>query len=207
MVFSILFVATLSVEVPSMSEFDALKSTNAELMALLNSTRAELENTKTQLSVAFVAIDGLSQQLTSLAGNMATRQDIQDRKHWNSLDTPVVLGSFNWDNPGEILNFELPIDGETIPLKCQEVLINVVLRSGNETPNAWYHVDLWTVTDNASKNLKRIRGWHYRQSAISFNSENMWFPVEPSSTKLYYQVEDTAHDNCHGGQVLVMGWR
>ena len=92
--------------------------------------------------------------------------------------------------------------------KYDEVLINVVLRSGGEKPNAWYHVDLWTLTDhnNKQKNMKRIRGWHYYQNVLSFNSENMWFPV-PSDKKLYYLITDTVHTNCHGGEVQIFGYR
>lgn len=46
-----------------------------------------------------------------------------------------------------------------------------------------------------------------QQSAISFNSENMWFPTDSNDVNLYYYIQDTVHTNCHGGQVLLMGWR
>lgn len=186
--FNLLYFADASVMMPTMNEFEVL-------MTLLNSTRTELKDTKDQLARALVAIDGLSHKLS-------------DRKYWNSLDSPIRLGTLNWNNPGEILSFTLPIGGNFIPMDCKEVLVNVVLRSGNEAPSGWYHVDLWTLTGDDHKNLKRIRGVHNPQNALSFNSENMWFPVETGSSKLYYRVEDFPTENYrHKGELVVMGWR
>ena len=98
-------------------------------------------------------------------------------------------------------------------INVKEILINVMLRSGYETPHVYYHVDLWTLTKNninnkelESKNMKRIRGEHYGQNSISFNSENMWFPIG-NDNKLYYFIQDTPHSNCQGGHVQIIGWR
>ena len=128
---------------------------------------------------------------------------LENKKSWTSLDQPIALGTLNFNVCNQPQHFDMNIDE-----KYDEVLVNVVLRSGGEKPNAWYHVDLWTLTgDNEShKNMKRIRGYHYYQSAISFNSENMWFPVK-NDKKLYYFIKDTVHSNCHAGEVQIVGYR
>eukprot|EP01084_Bolivina_argentea_P106657 190811_1 len=130
---------------------------------------------------------------------------LENRKYWNTLDPPVALGTLNFNNCNRVQSFSIP---KSIDIKYNELLINVVLRSGKETPYSWYHVDVWTVTENGNnhKNMKRIRGWHTAQSAIAFNSENMWFPFD-SDMKLYYLVKDTPHSNCHGGEVQIIGYR
>ena len=72
------------------------------------------------------------------------------------IKQPIALGGLNFAACNQQQHFDINIDE-----KYDEVLINVVLRSGHEKkPNAWYHVDLWTLTgdNNNQQNMKRIRG-------------------------------------------------
>jgi hypothetical protein len=39
------------------------------------------------------------------------------------------------------------------------IIVNVVMRSGSEAPNSWYHMDMWTHMGQDGTNKQRIREW------------------------------------------------
>ena len=95
-------------------KFDELKSENNTLRASLDSTNNELQDTKTRLK----SVED------TLATAMGTIGDLQERllkmenlrQSWNVMESPVVLGGFNWKQPGEIRNFGFKNMGYRMPI-------------------------------------------------------------------------------------------
>lgn len=101
----------------------------------------------------------------------------------------------------------IEIPASAVPSSASRILVNVVIRSGSEGPNSWYHLDLWTTESAAGSNRQRIRGWHYpSQNAISFTSDNFEFGVA-GSRKLFWEWNDKSDGtNFHGANVQILGY-
>jgi len=98
--------------------------------------------------------------------------------------------------------FSIPGD---LPSNAQEVLVLAVLRCGGEGPERNFSVSLWTEI-NSQKYIKYVSGTRYAQNAISFSSENMWFPLG-TDKKLYIQCDDIQKVNCHYLELTLVGYR
>mmetsp|Transcript_69551 Transcript_69551/g.137628 ORF Transcript_69551/g.137628 Transcript_69551/m.137628 type:complete len:293 (+) Transcript_69551:81-959(+) len=107
----------------------------------------------------------------------------------------------------EDFEFELP---PAVADQACSILVSVVLRSGNEGPNSWYHLDVWTYDGPEGTNRKRIRGWHYpNQHAIAFNSETWQFAVGGRyGRSLHFKWDNLRPSrNWHGGEFMILGFR
>jgi len=107
----------------------------------------------------------------------------------------------------EEFDFELPHE---VADNARSILVSVILRSGNEGPNSWYHLDAWTYDGPEGTNRKRIRGWHYsNQHAIAFNSESWQFAVGGRFGRTLHFKWDSLRPshNWHGGELVILGYR
>ena len=82
------------------------------------------------------------------------------------------------NKPSSIQRFNLTAAG--VPGSAKEVLIYITLQTGYNTDrNDDLEVAVWT-TDGVLEYKKYLYGRMYQQDALSYNSENMWFPVTPA---------------------------
>jgi hypothetical protein len=119
---------------------------------------------------------------------------------WEHVGSGVSLGCFN--SSVKLSTFPLQ---PHVPSTASEILIHVRNRSGSESPNAWFYADVYTMVQK-KKQFQRLSGWHYPQNAISYNSENMIFPLS-DDRNVYVEVVDTPHSNDHGGEVILLAYR
>lgn len=149
------------------------------------------------------------QVFQQLVAEVASRADMnrvptEEQLQIMTLWTPIEGVGFACQKQGG--HFELP---SSVPAGASAILVNVVMRSGNESPNTWYHMDMWTCHGTWT-NRRRICGWHYPgQNAISFNSENFEFAVNGmcGRTIFYTVVDPSSGDNWHGLEAQVLGYR
>jgi len=105
--------------------------------------------------------------------------------------------------------FQYEIPSEVADNACT-ILVSIVLRSGNEGPSQWYHLDAWTYDGPEGTNRKRIRGWHYpSQHAVTFNSETWQFAIGGRFGRtLRFKWENLrSSHNWHGGEFVILGFR
>lgn len=94
---------------------------------------------------------------------------------------------------------------ETIPLEAKEVILLTFLRCGYEGPSRNFLTSIYTE-DQQGKYTRYVKGARYPQSAISFNSENISLPLG-IGRKIFVECEDVQKDNCHGLEIMVLGFR
>lgn len=119
---------------------------------------------------------------------------------WTSI-APIPLGKFFFDTTSTTF-YSIP---KEVPSSAMEVLIQTMVQCGNEGPYREFTVNLWTEIES-QKYTKYIEGARYAQNAISFSSEEKWFPIG-TDRKLYLQCNDKQLVSCHGLKLSVVGYR
>lgn len=140
--------------------------------------------------------------IVSLTGKVtALEEKINSMKLWESIPL-ASIGSFGFKSK-DVVKYAIPT---SIPATATEVLIVYFLRCGNEPPSRDFKVNMWTNVNG--KKYQRVKfGHRYPQSAISFDSENLWFPISVQDRNLYVQSDDVQLNNCHNVQFFVIGYR
>jgi hypothetical protein len=145
-----------------------------------NTTVEKLEKMVEQLSDQ---IDKSEEQLTQVKSELA---DISSQVKASSKILPLTTDGLSSDgNPVKIgfirstsgtQSFPLPA---ALPSNARMVRVIAFHRSGNEGPSRQVQYRLWTEV-GGEQHLHFLFGTRYPQSAISFQSPEFWFLVDPN---------------------------
>ena len=131
-------------------------------------------------------------------------QSLEEKTKYQEIYTSIkskLIGVFDYKSKSPTY-LEIP---EEIPSSAKSVLVLAYLSTGAEGPERTFMTELWTEIDG-EKCKKAIRGTRYPQSAISYSSENMWFPIK-TERRIHIQCDDIQSENCHNLEVFVLGYR
>lgn len=121
---------------------------------------------------------------------------------WVALKKPISLGSLPMENIETVVR---EINDKQIPADAGEILIFVSFYTGSNPPSrpGWFEI----YTQNEEKRFaKRLSWYQYGQSAVGFNSDNLWFPLT-RERKLYVRSNKAVESENSGSEILVLGYR
>lgn len=116
--------------------------------------------------------------------------------------TQIGTSLFRNSSVPSTLSYTIPT---SVPAEAREVLVFVDINSGGGAPTIHANIKLYTEISGV-KYIKYVvlRTWH-AQNAISYNSDNLWFPM-PTSRQLHVEYPHTCTGHC-GGVFYVIGYR
>lgn len=128
------------------------------------------------------------------------RVGLLESTHFSRL---AELGTFTFTSK-EAVGFDIP---PGVPSTAHEVLICYFLLCGLEYeqdgPSRIFRVRLWTTGGHVMWKL----GARYPQTTLSFDSDNIWFPLGSSDRRLYVQCDDVQSIPCRAIELFVAGYR
>ena len=145
------------------------------------------------IQILFEKIEALENKLQKL------EIKLENDKYYIDID-PISIGTYLYQGAKQI--FEIP---KIIPQEAEQILILTFLRCGYEEPSRAFLTKIYTV-NKETVYAKYIKGSRYGQMAISFSSENMWFPIS-NSRVIFVESQDIQLKNCHGLELLVVGYK
>jgi hypothetical protein len=143
----------------------------------------------------------LSENLNEKEKKKPKKLENKSNAEWESIK-PIDLGNFACTST-DCQFKEIPKD---IPDEAKELLILYHIRCGSEK-EGFFNINIWTENPKGKKFVKIKRGYRYPQSAISFDSENLWFPFFKTNRKLYFQTDQIITTNCHCFGFWIIGYR
>lgn len=130
-------------------------------------------------------------------------RDLDARGTWTTIERPVKLGPLPETSDATVV-YQLP-DKSVLPSSAREVLVYVFLYSGQQSDSQGINFEIFT--QDGTKKYSKYFYWHlYGQNAVSFNSENMWFPLTPDR-KLFVRPSAKPASPNAGSRIDVIGYR
>lgn len=149
-------------------------------------------------AVIFCSMCG--EQRNKIISPSENRAAIPESTHFSRL---AELGTFTFSSK-EAVGFEIP---PGVPGTAREVLICYFLLCGLEFekdgPSRIFRVRLWTTGGHVMWKL----GARYPQTTLSFDSDNIWFPLGATERRLFVQCDDVQTVNCRAIELFVAGYR
>jgi len=124
-----------------------------------------------------------------------------DQSLWTSINR-IQLGTFIYKD-ANVTTFNV----NSIPNSATQILVNAFTRTGGEGPSRNFDLNIWTQPKNGNQYLMMIRGARYQQNAVSWDTQNLWFPYFPDNPLFYAQCNDVQIENCHNTYFEIIGYR
>ena len=138
--------------------------------------------------------------LKCLESKLADNAPSEYKSKWSPID-PVAVGNLPVTTNATVA-FDIPA---VIPNGANEILVYVAFYSGSNGPSKPANFDIYTQEEN-DKYTNIFYWYQYPNNGVSFNSDNMWFPLT-RERKIYVSLRGTPIESNTGSTMQIVGYR
>jgi len=123
------------------------------------------------------------------------------RDYWLSCDLQHI-GTFTYCSKN-VVTFDI---SKYLEKDTSHVRIEAFLRCGHEGPARNFKTCIWTLVEGMKFEYQKL-GARYPQNSISFDSSDLWFPIDMNDQKIYVQCDDIQKVNCHNMEFYISAFK